>query len=101
LIHLSIYNSLIEYEDHYKNTHLSLEFDRYYDLVLIRKQIYQKLDSNIRKDLQKIGITLIQNLVCSFDTEYVNENLKYNKLLFVQIAQQLQYYIQEDIQHPY
>jgi len=94
LIHLSIYNSLIEYEDHYKNTHLSLESDRYYDLVLIRKQIYQKLDPSIRKGLQNIGVTLIQNLVCGFDTEYVNKNLKYNKLLSVQIAQQLQCYIQ-------
>lgn len=93
LIQLSIYNSLIEYEDHYKNTHLSLEFDRYYDLVLIRKQIYQRLDPSIRKGLQNIGVSLIQNLVCGFDTEYVNKNLKYNRLLSVQIAQQLQCYL--------
>lgn len=102
LIQLSMYSSLIEYENiilenKFNNQafkdNLDLEPDVYHDLVLKRKEIYQKLDPSIRKSLQKHGITLIQNLETGFDTEYVNKDLLSNKLISVQIAQHLQCYL--------
>ena len=93
IINLSIYNALIKYEEVYKEDKKSVDVDKYHDFVQVRKQIYQKLDPSIRKVLQKNGITLVQNLVCGFDTEYVNVNLKFNKLVSIQMAQQLQCYL--------
>jgi len=122
LVQLSMYTFLIEYEniiftrnklntdeskidDEVENENetekLGLETDFYQDLVLKRKQVYQKLDPSIRKSLQKLGITLTQNLETGFDTEYVNKDLLTNKLISVQIAQHLQCYLKLPLQPRY
>lgn len=56
------------------------------DFKVLADQLYSKLDSSIRKKLQKRGISVIQNVYTGFDTEYVNKDKKFNNLLSVQLA---------------
>src|SRR5437762_2302733 len=56
------------------------------DYQTLSKEVYSKLDSSIRTKLQKKGITVMQNIYTGFDTEYKNIDLKYNKLLSIQMA---------------
>jgi hypothetical protein len=51
------------------------------------------LDPSIRRNLQKRGIKIIQNIQTGFDTEYVNKNTMYNKLLSVQLVTNTQTYL--------
>lgn len=100
IIYLSIFSSLIFFEkshglDTLSETPLNEKpaDDIYYDLIEMRKCVHQKLDPSVRKALQKRGVSLIQNIQCGFDTEYVNLNLKINKLLSTQLAQTVQPYL--------
>lgn len=100
IIYLSIFRSLILFEKSHGLDTLSettlievLADDVYYDLIEMRKCVHQKLDPSIRKALQKRGVSLIQNIQCGFDTEYVNLDLKRNKLVSTQLAQTVQPYL--------
>ena len=104
IIHLTIYRELIEYENHYKlslNTRTESELESFYELKIILNTVHSKLDPSIRKSLQKVGITLIQNTETGFDSEYVNINSITNKPLSFQIAQVLQNYIKIPIKSDY
>ena len=104
MIYLSIYNYILEYEKQNGFKYLSkfqVPDDSYYNLIELRVQIYQKLDPSIRKSLQKRGITLLQNIETGFDTEYVNQDLFTNKLLSVQLAQVVQFYLKLPLINPY
>ena len=104
IIHLTIYRELIEYENLYKfslNTRTDSELESYYELKIILNTVHSRLDPSIRKSLQKVGITLIQNTETGFDSEYVNINSITNKPLSFQIAQVLQNYIKIPIKSEY
>jgi len=104
IIHLTIYRELIEYENLYKptlDTRTDSEIESYYELKINLNTVRSRLDPSIRKSLQKVGITLIQNIEAAFDSEYVNINSISNKPLSFQIAQVLQNYIKIPIKSEY
>jgi hypothetical protein len=63
-----------------------LDSDLMADLQVISKDIFSKIDPSIRVKMQKRGISVIQKIDTGFDTEYKNIDLKYNKLVSVQLA---------------
>jgi len=63
-----------------------LHSDLMADLQVLSKDIFSKIDPSIRVKMQKRGISVIQNIYTGFDTEYKNIDLKYNKLVSVQLA---------------
>jgi hypothetical protein len=67
-----------------------LEFEGLEDHILdyaeLSKSLLNKLDPSIRRLLLKRGISITQNIYTGFDTEFVNINANYNKLLSAQLA---------------
>jgi hypothetical protein len=63
-----------------------LDSDLMANLQVLSKDIFSKIDPSIRVKIQKRGISVIQNIYTGFDTEYKNIDLKYNKLVSVQLA---------------
>lgn len=72
----------------------TVETDIYIDLINLCKQLFNSLDPSIRKHLQKRGISIVQNIQTGFDTEFVNKDSIHNTLLSVQMASNIQSYIQ-------
>src|ERR1700732_5225837 len=60
--------------------------DLLFDCKTLINEIFGKIDPSIRKKLQKRGITVFENIYTGFDTEFININTKFNKLLSVQLA---------------
>lgn len=69
---------------------LNEETNLYLEATCLRSQIFAKLDPFLRIQLQKRGITVIQNTYVGFDTEYEVEDPRnfLNKLVSVQLAVQ-------------
>lgn len=56
------------------------------DLNQLDKELSGCLDSMVRLKLRKIGVSLSQNIYCGYDSEYKKVDMKFNKLLSVQLA---------------
>jgi hypothetical protein len=56
------------------------------DFEELSKNLYSRLETSIRSQLQKSGISIIKNVYTGFDTEYKNIDTETNQLLSVQIA---------------
>jgi hypothetical protein len=56
------------------------------DYTELSRSMLSKLDPSIRRLLLKRGISITHNIYTGFDTEYVNIDSNYNKLLSVQLA---------------
>lgn len=101
IIILGIYKSLLQIELTLKTSKNQLDEDFLYDTVNLKKKLFQMLDPSIRKALMKRGISIIQNINTGFDTEYVNVNAKTNKLVSIQLAQNISTYMKFPIFKPY
>jgi len=53
---------------------------------VMSREITSRLEPSIRQKIQRGGITVIKNTYTGYDSEYKNIDLKYNKLLSVQLA---------------
>jgi len=78
-----------------KNLHLldQEDSDIKADFTVLSKALLSKIDPSIRKKLLKRGISVIKNIYTGFDTEYVNLNMKFNKMLSVQLAVNTKIYL--------
>lgn len=56
------------------------------DLNQLEKELCGMLDSMLRLKTRKQGITLTQNIYCGFDSEYKKIDMRFNRLLSVQLA---------------
>lgn len=83
---LNLYFITVQVESDFFKEEADSESDLRSDFAVLSRNLYGKLDPSIRQKLQKRGISLIQNIYTGFDTEYKNINVKYNKLLSVQLA---------------
>lgn len=59
------------------------------------------IDPSIRKKTQKRAVGIMRNIYTGFDTEFENLNLKYNKLLSVQLASCGELMIRVPVYTPY
>jgi hypothetical protein len=75
--------------------------DLYADILNSITNFFNQLDTSIRKEIQKKGITVTHNIQIAFDTEFVNKDMKTNKLLSIQLAINTQSYLQLHLIKPY
>lgn len=101
IVILALTKSLLEIELVLKEMETFNNEDFLIDVINLKKQLFQKLDPSIRKAIMKRGISIIQNINTGFDTEYVNENSKFNKLVSVQLAQNIVTYLKFPNIKPY
>jgi hypothetical protein len=56
------------------------------DLQNLNKILYGKIDPSLRNQIHKRGVTILQNIYTGFDTEYINQDVKSNRMLSAQLA---------------
>ena len=81
IIILNLYYMSVDTEESLKD-----DSDLSFNFRSLRKRLHAQLDPAIRKKLLKRGVTVSENIYTGFDTEYKNIDVKYNKLLSVQLA---------------
>lgn len=66
------------------------QLERFSDLVTLSTTLLSRLDPYLRFQIQKRGVTIIQNTYCGYDSEYESKNYKkhLNRLVSVQTALQ-------------
>ena len=56
------------------------------DYKVTQTLLHAGIDPSLRSHLSKRGVSIMQNIYTGFDTEYKNIDIKWNKLLSVQLA---------------
>ena len=56
------------------------------DLKMFERLLFSKIDSSIRYHMRKVGISIVKNTYCGFDTEFINTDVEKNSLVSSQLA---------------
>lgn len=64
----------------------TVDTDEKADYIVLANELYSKLEPSLRAQIQKRGVSIIQNTYTGFDTEYCNLTSTTNKLLSAQLA---------------